>query len=217
MKKIIFVVFYFLFQLVQAEIIKHGAFVLDYNEQYEIANWVAYSVTRNQVKHDSAIRKNYFKPDKLVKTKTAYPDDYKKSGYDRGHLAPADIFDYNQKYMNETFLMSNIVPQLPRFNRGVWKRIELYTQYIAVVYKKIYIVTGCVVLKPYKTIGKSKVVVPQFFYKVVFDKHKNFITALLVPHRNISVATPVSNFVVTLDYIEMLTQLHFKKIINHVK
>ena len=60
----------------------------------------------------------------MVASGSAKPSDYVKSGYDRGHLCPAGDMTQSVEAMSETFYMSNMSPQVPGFNRGIWKSLE---------------------------------------------------------------------------------------------
>ena len=90
-----------------------------------------------------------------------------QSGYDRGHLCPAADMTHSAEAMEETFLMSNISPQLPVFNRGIWKSLEKQVRDWGEK-ERIYIVTGPVFKDNKGKIGRTGVTVPGFFYKVVY-------------------------------------------------
>jgi endonuclease G len=149
------------------EIVTHTAYILSYNEDHEQANWVAYVLTANETNSASNERTNRFFPDPLVKTKSASTVDYEGSGYDRGHLAPAEDMAWSSTTMKESFYYSNMSPQVPAFNRGVWKRLEELVRYWSTVYDSIYIVTGPVLTNNLPTIGPDKVSVPEYYYKAI--------------------------------------------------
>ena len=72
--------------------------------------------------------------------------------------------------MSSSFYMSNMSPQDPSFNRGIWKKLEEQIRSWAVGNKEIYVVTGPVLTNgPYQTIGINKVAIPKHYYKVVLD------------------------------------------------
>lgn len=69
--------------------------------------------------------------------------DYRGSGYDRGHLAAAGNHQLNQEICDQTFLLSNISPQVGKgFNRDAWNRLEKYVRKLTRVYKHLYVCTG---------------------------------------------------------------------------
>ena len=104
-------------------------YVLSYNETHEQPNWVFYTLKSSDlVCNDKAKRKNNFKEDRDIATGSAQLSDYAKSGYDRGHLKASADESCDQYQMDETFLMSNMSPQVPGFNRGIWKRLEAHVR-----------------------------------------------------------------------------------------
>ena len=105
----------------QHPIVQHDYYTLSYNEQYEQADWVMYRLSGDSLKGDKFRRKNDFRKDTLITTESATLNDYKRSGYDRGHLCPAADRSWSETALSETFYMSNMSPQKPRFNRGIWK------------------------------------------------------------------------------------------------
>ena len=146
----------------KGEVIKHTGYTLSYNEEYEVPEWVAYELTREEVVTQSVDRKDNFREDKAVTTGSATLNDYKKSGYDRGHMAPAADFRWSFDAMNDTFYLSNMCPQTHAFNAGIWSDLEEAVRSIAYEDECVYVVTGPVLTDgPYETIGENKVAVPK--------------------------------------------------------
>ena len=86
------------------ELVRHLAFTLVYEEQYEQAKWVAYQLTASETQK-SHERTNKFIADPAIATGLASLADYKGSGYDRGHLAPASDMGWSETSMAESFLL----------------------------------------------------------------------------------------------------------------
>ena len=116
---------------------------------------------------------------------------------------------WSKAIMSESFYMSNMSPQKPQFNRGVWKNLEEQVRIFAVSEKEIYVVTGPI-LPATKTItiGANKVTVPDKYYKVVFD--------MTPPQKMIGFILPnegsdkdLKDFAVTVDAVEKETGLDF--------
>ncbi len=142
---------------------------LCYRESYEQAEWSAYCL-RDWMLQKNAKRTNDFRPDPQIEGGSATLADYKKSGYDRGHLTPAGDMVFSREAMSETFYMSNMCPQAAAFNRGIWKDLEDQVREWVRLYGAAYVVSGPVLSKPaeeYPFIGQSKVAVPEFFYKAI--------------------------------------------------
>ena len=117
-------------------VVNHFAYTLSYNETCEQANWVAYELTTEET-NSTFKRSNKFITDPLVTTGSADNQDYAESGFDKGHLAPAGDMGWSATAMKESFYYSNMSPQLPGFNRGVWKRVEELVRNWAKEYKSI--------------------------------------------------------------------------------
>ena len=142
---------------------------LCYRESYEQAEWSAYCL-RDWMLQKNAKRTNDFRPDPQIEGGSATLADYKKSGYDRGHLTPAGDMVFSREAMSETFYMSNMSPQAAAFNRGIWKDLEDQVREWVRLYGAAYVVSGPVLSRPaeeYPSIGESKVAVPELFYKVI--------------------------------------------------
>lgn len=191
------------------QIIKHTGYTLSYNEEYEVANWVAYELTRDEVL-GSGVREDSFKPDPDVRTGSATLADYRGSGYDRGHLAPAADFKWSSEAMSDTFFLSNMTPQEPSFNRGIWADLEAVVRTMAYDNGSVYVVTGPVLTDgPYKTIGDNKVAVPKRFYKVILDYTEPELKAIgfVLPNENSD--KPLQAFATTVDEVEAITGIDF--------
>ncbi|KIA82685.1 DNA/RNA non-specific endonuclease [Flavobacterium sp. AED] len=190
------------------QIVKHDYFTLSYNEKYEQAEWVAYELKKSYLINNS-FKRPFFIEDPSVKTRSADWRNYKKSGFDKGHLCPAGDMEFSRNAYNDTFFTSNISPQLHSFNDGVWNKLEQKVRYWAEKYDGIYVVTGGVLEPSLKTIGREKVSVPKYFYKVLLDKSdgKYKMIAFLVP--NEASDKPLYDFVVSVDRIEKLTGVDF--------
>lgn len=191
------------------QMIEHTHYTLSYNDKHEQANWVAY-VLENEEVGGSVGRSNNFEADPKVRTGSATTDDYRNSGYDRGHLAPAADFKFDKKAMDECFYMSNISPQKHSFNAGIWKVLEEKTRDWAKEKGALYIVVGPV-LKPYlRKIGKiNRVSIPKYFYKVIADfrEGKESIIAFLIPAESSNKS--LESFVVSVDEVEQRTGIDF--------
>lgn len=187
------------------QIIEHKAYTLSYNEGCEQANWVKYLILKEDLDSTFAKRKNNFKSDTMVITGSAHKNDYKGSGYDRGHLAPAAIFKESQVEMDESFYMSNISPQKPGMNRGVWKRIENYERKVAIAKDSVWVITGPILKGITKTIGDNKVCVPDFYFKIIYTK--GWYVCFLV--KNEKSNEPLSSFKQSLKVIEKESQINF--------
>ena len=199
-------------------IVFHKAYTLNYNEKYEQAEWAAYLLTKEMITKENA-RKNDFREDTLVATKSAKPSDYIRSGYDKGHLVPAADMGINKVIMSESFYMSNMSPQKPGFNRGIWKRLEEKVRQFAAENDSLFIATGPVLNEDtleskqkikFERIGKNKVAVPHLYYKVVaVYKHSGIHKGIGFLVANNPSNEDLEKFAVPIDSIEVITGINF--------
>lgn len=189
-------------------IISHTGFTLLYNEKHEQASWVAYELTKEKT-NKIYERTNKFLVDPKVKTGTANNKDFAGSGYDRGHLAPASDMAWSATAMAESFYYSNISPQIPSFNRGVWKRLEELVRAWAIENGSVYIVTGPVLTSGLATIGFNKVSVPEYYYKVILDYNEPSVKGIgfIVPNEGSS--QPLYQYAVSIDSVQKFTSINF--------
>lgn len=190
------------------QLVKHEYYTVSYNEKYEQAEWVAYEL-KKEYGSNTHFKRPFFIEDPQVTTGSADWRNYKNSGYDKGHLCPAGDMEFSKAAYDDTFFTSNISPQIHEFNDGIWNRLEQKTRYWASKYNGIYVVTGGVLKDNLKTIGKEKVAVPDYFYKVLLNKtNGNYkMIAFLVPNQKSE--KPLYDFVVSVAALEKMTGIDF--------
>jgi len=188
-------------------IIKHTYYTLSYSEENEQPYWVFYQLTPDFL--NSAIdRTDDFRADASVGTGYATLEDYKGSGYDRGHLCPAADMKLNDTSISESFFLSNMSPQDPSFNRGIWSKLESLVRTWCVDEDTIYIATGPVFKNNIGTIGSNNVTIPGYYYKAILDiTGEKKMIALVLP--NAKSSEPLESFVISIDSLESLTGIDF--------
>lgn len=203
-----------IYPISSGEIIKHKYYSLAYAEEYKGALWVFYHLTPAYI-NGEAIRKDNFRDDPLISTGSATWNDYKGSGYDKGHLCPAAAMKLNQTAMDETFFMSNMSPQQPNFNRGCWKDLESKVCNWVLELNELYVVSGPIYTNIEKYIGTNEVAVPKAYYKVIWDGNKKMIGFILPNEKCVK---PLQEYVVSVDSIESITDINFfSKIPNRIE
>ena len=190
-------------------IIDRPGYALGYDELHEQAAWVICRLTAEELRTKVSSRSDDFRADPDIPTGSAMPADYKKSGFDRGHMAPAADMAHSARTMSDSFYMSNICPQRPECNRKIWKNLENQVRKFALAEQDVYIVAGPIFLKtPLRTIGANKVAVPDAFYKIIYDQTPpQKMLAFIVPNDGSS--APLQSFVVTGGRVEEITRLDF--------
>lgn len=190
------------------QVIYHEHYSLSYSEEHEQAEWTAYHLKKERLIRVFP-RLNNFKIDRLIPTGSSNLSDYRKSGFDRGHLVPARDMSFSKSAMNESFYLSNISPQRKSFNRGVWRKLESLVRSWAIEYDDIYVISAGVLNTSNLTIGLNKVTVPAFFYKVILHYNDIDIKAIAFLIPNTKSAKELSKFVCSVDHIEELTGIDF--------
>jgi len=188
------------------QIIKYTQFTLSYNEQHEQADWVAYELTEAEVDMDQD-RCDCFKTDTRVSTGSATPDDYTSTGFDKGHLCPAADNNMSAAANAESFLMSNMSPQIPDFNRELWADLEEWVRDQADDYGTVYVVTVPVFINNLGKFGNNEVTIPGYFYKTVLRFYDNQTKSIgfLIPQ--VGAVGDFEDYAVPVNTIETLTGL----------
>lgn len=190
-------------------VINRTGYTLSYNQHYKNPNWVAWELTREETKGETE-RYDKFLPDPDLPEPRAAHKDYTRSGYDRGHMAPAADMKWSRQAMIESFYMSNICPQIGNLNRGDWNDLEELCRDWAVRYGRIYITCGPIFdSKSPKRIGEHKVAVPDRFFKVILVHNRKNPMAMGFIFRNIAHSQDIGKYMVTVDSIENITGMDF--------
>ena len=186
--------------------IKHTYFTLSYSGKDKQAEWVAYSLTPMSI-NGSQKRASKFMADPKI-TDAVGPSSYSKSGYDRGHLCPAADMKLNSVSMNESFYMSNMSPQAPSFNRGIWSKLEDKVRDWALQKNGVYVVTGPLLNKSCGIVSNS-ITVPCAYYKIVFKQTAKGVEVIAFMLPNAGSNLPLKDFVISIDELEALTGIDF--------
>ena len=192
------------------QVIHHEGYTVSYNSDYRLPNWVAYELTDQEAKSNKAQRSNKFVADPDVKGASAGNEDYTRTGYDRGHMAPAGDMKWSLKAMRESFYLSNICPQVPGLNRGRWNDLEEQCRLWAKENGVLWIATGPILEKDLERMGKNQVAIPKTFYKVVCTIINNEYKGLgfLFENRDYD-GTPLETLAVSIDQVEKVTGIDF--------
>ena len=188
-------------------VLNKRGFSLGYSQKYKQAIWVSYILEANNLLRQQVPRRNKFRADPSVKNPVK-PSDYSRTGFDRGHLAPAADMTYSVITEKESFYMTNMSPQIPGCNRGIWKRVEAQVRAWAIREERICVITGPIFSANYKKMGKADIAVPIAFYKVILD--------LTPPRKMIAFIIPnqpskrrIQSFIVPVDTVESITGYTF--------
>ncbi|XP_059055944.1 endonuclease G, mitochondrial [Achroia grisella] len=209
-------------------------YVLSYDQRNRVPHWVFEHLTKAHVTKNDAVDRSKceFMPDESIHPYfRSQNSDYRKSGFDRGHMAAAGNHRISQKHVEQTFYLSNMAPQVGEgFNRHAWNTLEKHVRKLTRVYNNVYCCTGPLYLPrkesdgktyvKYQVIGANTVSVPTHFYKVVVGEATNgdlHMEAYVMPNQKISDQTPITSFMVPPETIERAAGLLFFNKIDRSK
>lgn len=191
------------------QVIRRTGYTLSYNADYKTPQWVAWELTREEA-YGKEERADKFLPDPDVRGAKAYAGDYTRSGYDRGHMAPAADMKWDRQAMEESFYLSNICPQNGNLNRGDWNDLEEKCRQWAVKFGAIYIACGPIYhSKKPQRIGNNKVAVPDAFYKVIMVNSRKEPKAIGFVFANKAGHKPLMKYAMAVDSVEKITGIDF--------
>ena len=193
------------------DLICRKGYLLSHDPARKTPVWVAEHLTREKAQGRVAVRSDDFRADgDLQQGSRAELSDYRGSGYDRGHMAPAADMAWDEQAMSESFYLSNMVPQVGvGMNRGIWAELEKRVRGWVLERGELYVYSGPIYLAgDTETIGSNKVAVPGFLYKVVLDPRHREVIALIMPNRKLK-TEDLPNYLVTVREVEKETGLHF--------
>lgn len=200
-----------------------------YDRRTRNPHWVAEHITPTSLALNAGDRKHsYFAEDASIPEKfRAKLHDYFRSGYDRGHQVPAADAKWSQQAMDQTFLLTNMCPQVgDGFNRDYWAHLEDFCRRLTNSYPSVRIVTGPLYLPrrdpvdnkwrvSYEVIGNPpNVAVPTHFYKVIFAEDGKTggnvsLGAFVLPNAEIASKKPLVDFEVPVEAVERASGLEF--------
>lgn len=191
------------------KILANTGYVVGYSDALGNPLWAAYRV------QDSSVTETPPRPDEfVVDTRTVAritPAVYTNSGYDRGHLAPnhAIALHHGKQAQEETFLMSNIIPQKHGLNAGLWKSLE---QKIAGNYPgrfgEVWVIAGPVFGENHDWLQR-RVAVPEACFMVLVDESEGRVRATAFIFPQVPTSDRLDDYLVTIDEIEQRTGLDF--------
>lgn len=207
------------------QVLDNGYYVVGYSKELRIPLWASYTLTPEDIVESK--RSGTFHEDERISADARSTlQDYAEPIYDRGHLAPSATFGRSTMAMQSTYLLTNVVPQLPGFNRGAWSVLERVIRRIAMNSRRTYVVTGCIFdadndgridnpIVPKRL--SDRVAIPTHFFKVVLfwrDGTAHMVGFLLTHNASVS----VDHAIVSVDTIESASGLDvFSRLPNRLE
>ena len=189
-------------------ILDYSGFVLEFDTNARNATWVCYMLCRSQL-GDGVERTRNFRQENRLGNLSPRDAEYRNSGFDRGHLAPAADMSFSAQSMYDSFYLTNVSPQAPAFNRGIWKELEAQIRSFAIEKDTIWVVTGPVLSSDLPKMGTTNISIPELFYKVVYAADKAGAQGIAFLMRNEAGSDELKNYAVSIDSIESITKINF--------
>ena len=191
-------------------ILTHTGFIISYNAEARLPEWVAYELTADETRGDVDRDESVFRMDPTYKGTQAMREDYFDSGWTRGHMACAADFQWDEEAMNDTFYLTNICPQNEELNKGDWNYLEKQVRRWARDYGKVWVVSGPIVgTNRYGIIGDRGVTVPDSFFKAVLAENRGKYHAIAFVMDNDDKRYWLDDCAMTVDELEDITGLDF--------
>ena len=191
------------------EVFVNTGYIVGYSDTRQDPLWVSYHVfaVSNPVSDE---RPSRFRTDTRTVAQVSH-DDYTYSGYDRGHMAPNAAIDYcyGQEAQLETFYMSNVCPQMPTLNRGIWATLESKVRGWTNAFQKVWVMTGPIFDNDIETLT-SGVEIPDAFYKIVIREVNGLprVLSFVIPQEAPAGAN-LSSYLTSVDAVEQDTGFDF--------
>lgn len=189
--------------------IVYRGFIVQYNYEKKAPNYTIHVIKADELtSFDVAARRrsNFFVDDNILGNQSALNADYRGSGFDRGHMVPAGDFSWNQLLKFETFVLTNIIPQSPNLNRGIWRGLEdLIRNLTTSMDTRTVIITGAIYAEENGLIGRNSVGIPVFCYKSIFLSESNQMFSFIFPNNHTVQYEDLSNYQTSVDQLELIT------------
>ena len=191
------------------QLIIHKGFQIVFNTTTLIPEWAAYELTKEEAEGESP-RGRHFTVDPEVNGPQGDNDDYRNSGWDRGHMVPAGDMKADEQMMRESFYFSNICPQNRNLNGGDWRTLEELCRQYAIQYGRVYVVCGPIIGNNiYGRLGAHQIVIPDAFFKVILTIRDGKYEGIGFIMNNEAGHRKLNAYVKTIDEVEEVTGLDF--------
>ena len=201
----------------EQEYLCRDGYLLSHNAERKTPDWVLERLTPDRFvgPGDRKAHGTFRADDQLPEDKRAEPSDYRGSGFDRGHMAPAADMKFSENAMKQSFLLSNMAPQVGAgLNRAIWADLEGIARDWACERKELIVITGPIYESDsrIKTMGTNKVAIPTAFYKIVYLPSQRRAIAFILPNKAVDKKglkswEALKKFIVSLEHVEEKTGL----------
>lgn len=198
-------------------ILKRKGYKVAYDTRFKIPFWTYEHLEKAMLQKNFDRSTLTFKKDpSIYKAHQSTLSDYRKSSFDRGHSVPTNDLSFSKQALEDSFLLSNIYPQHPKLNRGLWAKLEKNIRSLLQIFEWVNVTTGPLFLPQKKSdgknyitfqvIGKNQVAVPTHFFKVI-ETPKNKWAYVIPNHKEIS--EPLEKYLFSIKELEKLSGICF--------
>ncbi len=186
------------------------AYSVSYDSENLIPRWVAYDLTAEEMRGTAARNGKTFRQDDRAGVPQADGGDYHRSGWTKGHMAPAGDFKWSSDAMNDTFFYTNCCPQDEYFNGTSWERLESRVRDWAREHGRLFIVTGSIIGDAENgRMGVNRVAIPDAFYKAILVKDGDTYKSVAFVMHNNSAPQPYTQCDMSVNELEDITGVDF--------
>ncbi|MCE2595119.1 DNA/RNA non-specific endonuclease [Motilimonas cestriensis] len=188
------------------QVICRDGYSVGFNYLNGVADWVSYTLTPESISGFATVE-SFSRDASLPLAVQVASADYIGSGYDRGHLAPAASMDFSVASAKQSYLMSNIAPQRPEFNRQGWAELEAWERQCTQQLGSLKVVTGPIYNREDNLWINNKVRIPSAYFKAYLaPQAANTSMAFIMPHQGFSLSE-IHQFQVTVAQLEQHSHL----------
>lgn len=191
------------------QMLNYRGFTVAFNPSKHQPNYTVWTLEPEETDGPYTRKNSNFQPDTNV-SGSATLADYKNSGFDRGHMAPAADMKWSKQAMADCHLLTNMCPQDNRLNAGAWATVEKNSRKWALRHGPLIIVAGPVLSDRLpRTIGRSRIPVPERFFKVILAPHATPPMGIAFIMPNSYVEGGAQATVTSIDEVEAITGFNF--------
>lgn len=187
-------------------VLNRDGYSLGYSYDYKCALWASYIISKHSIGVDVDRGDKFYADQDVPEEYRVDPDDFRNTGYDKGHLAPSASIDFSRKSNDQTFAMSNIALQHPKLNRQAWGSLEGCIRDWVNAKGKLAVITGPIYDKKPEEI--SGIPIPKSFYKIIYTFKHDRCIGFIFPNEAIK-ASQMWDYVMTVEEVEKETGHHF--------
>lgn len=186
-------------------VVVYDGFTSSYNHTTLIPDWVAYELLETELNGEYRTKSSNFSRDPDLEGRQASREDYSRSGWDRGHMAPKADMRWSSAAYWQSHYFTNICPQNHEFNAGDWNKLEKKVRKWAEQYGRVWVVCGPIfTTHEYGTIGAAAVHVPDQFFKALLVEDDGRYAAIAYVMPNYNRRRPLAEYACTVDSLESL-------------